>query len=181
MTEKAAEIISGLKSVDICHVTFKPSSVDGILQVVNIVAANPNFAIIMQWTGGHASGHHSFEDFHQPILSTYSSICRCDNIVLVVGCSFGSSDNTWPYLSGDWSKEFGVGPMPFDDFLFSSHVMVAKEAHISLSIKDLIVAAAGIDDSQWEGTYVKDTGGIITVCSELGEPIHKVNNRALKL
>jgi fatty acid synthase subunit alpha, fungi type len=28
---------------------------------------------------------------------------------------------------------------------------------------------------------VKDTGGIITVRSELGEPVHKVNNRALKL
>jgi enoyl reductase-like protein len=59
--------------------------------------------------------------------------------------------------------------------------MVAKEAHTSPSVKDLIVAAAGVSDSQWEGTYVKDTGGIITVRSELGEPIHKVNNRALKL
>jgi fatty acid synthase subunit alpha len=28
---------------------------------------------------------------------------------------------------------------------------------------------------------VKDTGGIITVRSELGEPIHKVNNRAFRL
>lgn len=28
---------------------------------------------------------------------------------------------------------------------------------------------------------MKDTGGIITVRSELGEPIHKVNNHALKL
>jgi len=28
---------------------------------------------------------------------------------------------------------------------------------------------------------VKDTGGVITVRSELGEPIHKVNNRALML
>jgi len=29
--------------------------------------------------------------------------------------------------------------------------------------------------------YVKDTGGVITVRSELGEPIHKVNNHALML
>jgi enoyl reductase-like protein len=28
---------------------------------------------------------------------------------------------------------------------------------------------------------VKDTGGVITVRSELGEPIHNANNRALKL
>jgi hypothetical protein len=73
--------------------------------------------------------------------------------------------------------------IPFGGFLFGSHVMVAKEAHTSPFVKDLIVAAAGVDDSQWEGTYVKDTGGIITVRSELGEPIHKVNtscSQALK-
>ena len=41
--------------------------------------------------------------------------------------------------------------------------MVAKETHTSPespSVKDLIVAAAGVDDSQWEGTYVKDTATI---------------------
>ena len=47
-----------------------------IRQVVNIVAADPDFTIIMQWTGRHPGGHHSFEDFHQPILTTYSSIRR---------------------------------------------------------------------------------------------------------
>jgi len=31
------------------------------------------------------------------------------------------------------------------------------------------------------GGYLRETGGIITVRSELGEPIHKVNNRALRL
>jgi enoyl reductase-like protein len=40
-TEKAAEIINGLKSAGICHVAFKPGSIDGICQV-NIVAANPD-------------------------------------------------------------------------------------------------------------------------------------------
>lgn len=59
--------------------------------------------------------------------------------------------------------------------------MVANEAHTSPSVKDLIVAAAGVVDSEWEGTYVKETGGIVAVRSELGEPIHKVNNCALRL
>jgi fatty acid synthase subunit alpha, fungi type len=74
-------------------------------------------------------------------------------------------------------KQFSVEPMSFNGSLFGSHV-VAKEAHTSPSLKDLIVA---VSDVQWEGTYVKDTGGVITVHSELGEPIHKVNNHALKL
>jgi fatty acid synthase subunit alpha, fungi type len=73
-TEKAAEIIDALRSAGIKHVAFKPGSVDGIRQVVAIAAANPDFPIILQWTGGCAGGHHSYEDFHQPILQTYGTI-----------------------------------------------------------------------------------------------------------
>jgi enoyl reductase-like protein len=36
--------------------------------------------------------------------------------------------------------------------------MVAKEAHTGPSVKDLIVAAAGVDDMAWEGSYTKVTG-----------------------
>jgi enoyl reductase-like protein len=58
------------------------------------------------------------------------------------------SDDTWPYLTGDWSKEFGVEPIPFDCFLFASRIMVAKdsEVHTSPSVEDLIVAVAGVDE-----------------------------------
>jgi fatty acid synthase subunit alpha len=181
-TEKAAEIIDGLRASGIKHVSFKPGSIDGIRQVVNIAAANPDFPIIMQWTGGRAGGHHSFEDFHQPILATYRSIRQHPNIILVGGSGFGSADDVWEYLTGDWSvSRFSVQPMPFDGFLFASRVMVAKEAHTSGSVKDLIVAASGVDDKDWEGTYSKPTGDILTVRSELGEPIHKVATRAVKL
>ncbi|KAL4066936.1 hypothetical protein J3A83DRAFT_4165578 [Scleroderma citrinum] len=181
-TEKAAEIIGGLRNAGIKHVSFKPGSVDGIRQVVNIAAANPDFPIILQWTGGRAGGHHSYEDFHMPILKTYAAIRQHDNICLVGGSGFGGADDLWPYLTGDWSKDkYNTHPMPFDGFLFASRVMVAKEAHTSSSVKDLIVAAPGVDDKDWENTYVKPTGGILTVRSELGEPIHKVANRAVKL
>ena len=54
--------------------------------------------------------------------------------------------------------------MPYDGFLFGSR----KEAHTSPSVKGLIVAAAGVDDLQWEGTYVKDTGGIIIALRAMG-------------
>ncbi|KAF8638240.1 hypothetical protein AX17_002262 [Amanita inopinata Kibby_2008] len=181
-TEKAAEIIESLKIAGIKHVSFKPGSVDGIRQVVNIAAANPDFPIVLQWTGGRAGGHHSYEDFHQPILATYRTIRQHENICLIAGSGFGSADDVWPYLTGDWSTQmFNVQPMPFDGFLFASRVMVAKEAHTSSSVKDLIVAASGVDDSKWEGTYDRPTGGILTVKSELGEPIHKVANRAVRL
>ncbi|KAJ3046771.1 beta subunit of fatty acid synthetase [Rhizoclosmatium hyalinum] len=33
------------------------------------------------------------------------------------------------------------------------------------------------DEASWENTYKDPTGGIVTVKSELGEPIHKIANR----
>ena len=118
--------------------------------MINIAAANPDYPIIMQWTGGRAGGHHSCEDFHAPILATYSSIRQHPNISLVAGSGFGGADDTYPYLSGEWSEKlYGVARMPFDGFLFASRVMVAKEAHTSETVKQLIVDAAGVDDDQW--------------------------------
>ena len=45
--------------------------------------------------------------------------------------------------------------------------------HISPSVKGVVAASSGVGGSQWEGTYAKSTGGILTVHSELDEPIHK--------
>ncbi|POV99570.1 hypothetical protein PSHT_13435 [Puccinia striiformis] len=181
-TEKAKEIIAGLREAGIKHVSFKPGSVDGIRQVINIAAANPDFPVICQWTGGRAGGHHSCEDFHQPILATYASIRNHSNLILVVGSGFGSAEDVYPYLTGQWSRDrFDVEMMPFDGVLFASRMMVAKEAATSQSVKELIVKAAGVPDEKWEGTYDRETGGIITVTSELGEPIHKIATRGIKL
>lgn len=76
---------------------------------------------------------------------------------------------------------FNLQPMPFDGALYASRVMVAKEADTSPAVKKLIVEAPGVDDAQWEGTYDRPTGGILTVKSELGEPIHKIATRGVKL
>lgn len=95
-SEKATEIITALRSAGIKHVAFKPGSVEGIRQVVNIAAANPDYPIILQWTGGRAGGHHSCEDFHQPIISTYAAIRQQRNISLIAGSGFGGAEDVWP-------------------------------------------------------------------------------------
>ncbi|CEG69980.1 Putative Fatty acid synthase alpha subunit [Rhizopus microsporus] len=179
--ELANEIIANLQAAGLRHIAFKPGSVDTIRQVIAIAAANPTMPIIMQWTGGRAGGHHSFEDIHQPILETYAAIRRQPNIVLVAGSGFGGADDTLPYITGDWSAKFDYPPMPFDGILFGSRMMVAKEGLASPAAKQAMVDATGVDDADWEKTYKGPAGGIITVLSELGEPIHKVATRGVRL
>ena len=168
-----------IETLGIKHIAFKPGSVEAIQQTINIAKANPTFPVFLQWTGGRGGGHHSFEDFHQPILQMYSRIRKCDNLVLVAGSGFGGADDTYPYLTGTWSTRFGYPPMPYDGCLFGSRLMTAKEAHTSKNAKKAIVDAEGLDDGDWEKTYKGPAGGVITVRSEMGEPIHKLATRGV--
>ena len=168
-----------IETLGIKYIAFKPGSVEAIQAVINVAKANPLFPVILQWTGGRGGGHHSFEDFHQPILQMYGRIRRCDNIILVAGSGFGGSEDTYPYLTGSWTGRFSYPPMPFDGCLFGSRMMTAKECHTSKMAKQAIVDAQGIDDSQWEKTYKGPAGGVITVRSEMGEPIHKLATRGV--
>lgn len=176
--EVATEYIEDL---GLTHLGLKPGSIDAINQTIAIAKAHPNFPIVLQWTGGRGGGHHSFEDFHQPVLQMYSKIRTCLNIVLVAGSGFGADEDSYPYLAGSWSAKFGYPPMPFDGVLFGSRVMTAKEAHTSLAAKKAIADCAGVTDDKWEMTYKKPTGGIVTVKSEMGEPIHKIATRGVML
>jgi len=169
-----------IETLGLKHISFKPGSVDAIQAVINIAKANPTFPVILQWTGGRGGGHHSFEDFHQPILQMYGRIRRTENIILVAGSGFGGAEDTYPYITGEWSKKYGYPPMPFDGCLFGSRMMVAKEAHTSKSAKQAIIDAEGLDDGDWEKTYKGPAGGVITVRSEMGEPIHKLATRGVR-
>ncbi|KAG7402946.1 Fatty acid synthase subunit beta [Fusarium oxysporum f. sp. rapae] len=169
-----------IETLGLKHISFKPGSVDAIQSVINIARANPHFPIMLQWTGGRGGGHHSFEDFHQPILQMYGRIRRQENIILVAGSGFGGADDTYPYITGEWAKKYGYPPMPFDGCLFGSRMMVAKEAHTSKDVKEAIVAAPGLEDSDWEQTYKGPAGGVLTVRSEMGEPMHKLATRGVR-
>ncbi|KAH3679792.1 hypothetical protein WICPIJ_008526 [Wickerhamomyces pijperi] len=170
-----------IETLGLTHLGLKPGSIDSINQAIAIAKAHPTFPIVLQWTGGRGGGHHSFEDFHQPILQMYSKIRRCSNISLIAGSGFGSAEDTYPYITGEWSRAFNYPPMPFDGILVGSRVMVAKEAKTSPAAKQAIADAPGVPESQWEQTYKKPTGGIVTVRSEMGEPIHKLATRGVML
>jgi len=178
----STEIVTGyINTMGLKHIGLKPGSIEAIHQVIKIARENPAFPIVMQWTGGRGGGHHSYEDFHQPILQTYDLIRGCPNIILVAGSGFGGYEDSYPYLSGTWSEKYQEMLMPFDGILLGSRVLVAKEAKTSLAAKKAIVNTPGVDDSRWEETYKSDAGGIRTVISEMGEPIHKLATRGVNL
>ena len=178
----SAEIVKDyIETLGLKHISFKPGSTDAIKQVIVIAKTHPTFPIGLQWTGGRGGGHHSYEDFHTPILETYGQIRQCENIVLIAGSGFGGAEDTFPYLNGEWSSSMGYPRMPFDGVLLASRMMVAKEAHTSPQAKKLIVEAAGVEDSEWHTSYTEPTGGVVTVKSEWGQPIHKLATRAVLL
>ena len=143
------------------YIGFKPGSVGSVKQVIDIANRNPDFPVIMKLTGGRGGGHHSFEDFHTPMLQMYGHIRRCRNIILVAGCGFGDAEDSYPCLTGDWARKFGYPMMPFDGILLGSRMMVAKEAHTSIQVKRAIVEAKGVADADWAGSYDQATGGVL--------------------
>ncbi|KAJ2599003.1 fatty acid synthase alpha subunit Lsd1, partial [Coemansia sp. RSA 1722] len=178
--EKALEIIETLRANGFRHMSFKPSNAQAILTVVEIAQKCDGFPVGLQWTGGRAGGHHSFEDFHQPILQTYSAIRAQKNIVLIAGSGFGDAEGSLPYLTGDWSTGFGYAPMPFDGILLGSRVMVAKETATELAAKELIVSVSGMTDAEWIESVDDVQGGMTTITSEYGEKNHVIATRAAK-
>ncbi|ETS77641.1 hypothetical protein PFICI_09703 [Pestalotiopsis fici W106-1] len=178
-SEVAAQYI---ETLGIEHISFKPGSIGAIRDVISIAKAHPTFPIILQWTGGRGGGHHSCEDFHQPLLETYSEIRRCSNLYLVVGSGFGDGKGMLPYLTGSWSVPFGRPEMPCDGILLGSRMMVATDSNTSPSVKKVLVKASGVNDSEWEQSYEKTgAAGVLTVTSEMGQPIHKVATRGVRL
>jgi len=142
--------------------------------------------VILQWTGGRAGGHHSFEDMHQPLMTAYGEMRSCPNVVLVAGSGIGDAKSALPYITGEWSVKgpYFAARMPFDAVLLGSRMMVATEAATSPEVKDLLVRTPGVkqaDEKKWEQSYDGIAGGVLTVKSELGEPIHKIANRGMML
>ncbi|RYP69141.1 hypothetical protein DL771_006235 [Monosporascus sp. 5C6A] len=175
----AAEYI---QTLGLRHISFKPGSVAAIREVIMIAKAHPTFPVILQWTGGRGGGHHSCEDFHEPLIETYSEIRRCPNLYLVLGSGFGNGASAYSYLTGEWSLKYGRPAMPCDGMLLGSRMMVAREAHTSPQAKALLLKAPGVDDAMWESSYNASdaAGGVLTVTSEMGQPIHKLATRGVR-
>ncbi|PNP75519.1 hypothetical protein FNYG_11148 [Fusarium nygamai] len=178
----SVEVVQGyVERLQLQHVALKPGSTEAIERTLRIAKALQPLPVVLQWTGGRGGGHHSNEDFHAPLISMYGKIRAQDNVILVVGSGFGGSSDTLPYITGKWASDMGLPPMPVDGILLGSRVMVSKEAHTSPETKHLIVATEGAPDNEWSGTSSRPTGGVLSVISEMRQPIHKIATRAVRL
>ncbi|KAF5627600.1 fatty acid synthase subunit beta [Fusarium tjaetaba] len=163
------------------HIALKPGSIEAIQATLEIARSLEPLPVVLQWTGGRGGGHHSDQDFHSPLRHMYGRIRAHPNVVLVVGSGFGSSVETFQYLTGDWATDMGLASMPVDGVLLGSRVMVAKEARTSPAAKAVIVATDGVQDSEWQDASSCAAGGILSVVSEMRQPIHKISTRAVRL
>ncbi|KAJ4387236.1 beta subunit of fatty acid synthetase [Gnomoniopsis smithogilvyi] len=177
----ATVVSEWIKLMELSYIGFKPASSAAILQVLDIARAHPTLPVLLQWTGGRAGGHHSREDFHQPILDTYQAIREVNNVILVGGSGFGDATGSWPYISGEWSQAFGRGPMPFDATLIGTCIMTTQEAKTSPAVKQAMVNAPGVKGEDWQASMQGGAGGVISIISHLGEAMHVIATRGMLL
>ncbi|KAJ1950641.1 fatty acid synthase alpha subunit Lsd1 [Linderina macrospora] len=174
----ASEIVSSIKDAGLRHITLKASTLEDIRSAIAISKVDHEFPVIMQWMGGRNSGYHSWDDFYQPILETYSLLRFHRNIVLVAGSGVGDMESAIKYVSGQWSVPFGRSPMPFDGVALGSRVLIAKESGLNDAAKQLIADTAGVAANEWTDSSSGVAGGVTSVVGENGQPMHVLATRA---
>ncbi|KAJ2874506.1 fatty acid synthase alpha subunit Lsd1 [Coemansia aciculifera] len=186
---QASQLICCLQAAGLGYFALKPTTVAQIQQTLDIAQANPSAVIVMQWTGGRTGGAHSFEEFHMPIMQMYKQVRQHYNVVLVANSGFGDADSALPYVTGAWGQDVGRAHMPFDGIMLGSRAMVALEARTDDAVKQLIVAAKGMDQYNVECLFVDDNNnggvesgcGVVSILSADGTPTHVLATRAALL
>ncbi|KAJ2075660.1 fatty acid synthase alpha subunit Lsd1 [Coemansia sp. S155-1] len=186
---QASQLICSLQAAGLCYFALKPTTVAQIQQTLDIAQANPSAVIVMQWTGGRTGGAHSFEEFHMPIMQMYKQIRQHRNVVLVANSGFGDADSALPYVTGAWGQDVGRAHMPFDGIMLGSRAMVALEARADDAVKQLIVAAKGMDPYNVECLFTDDNNnggvesgcGVVSILAADGTPTHVLATRAALL
>ncbi|RBP97639.1 type I polyketide synthase [Bifidobacterium aemilianum] len=188
--EEAKGLIASLKADGFPYVAFKPGTVDQIRQVIAIAKAVVPTMVIVEVEGGAAGGHHSWESLDDLLASTYADVRACDNLVLVAGGGIGSPQRAADYISGQWSRAYGLPDMPVDGVLVGTAAMTAKEAHTSPQVKRMLVETPGIAHTadpdpfapmgeQWVPSG-QERGGVTSGLSHLHADIYELENSSAR-
>lgn len=197
--DEAKELVETLQADGFPYVAFKPGTVEQIRQVVRIAKAVKPATIIAQVEGGSAGGHHSWESLDDLLISTYSQVRECNNLVLVAGGGIGTPSRAADYISGEWSNKYGLPNMPVDAVMIGTAAMTAKEAHTSAQVKRMLVETPGIteaNDACVEGLGASEdpfapigerwvpsgkvVGGVTSGLSHLHADIYEIENASAR-
>ncbi|MCI1804944.1 type I polyketide synthase [Bifidobacterium psychraerophilum] len=185
--DEAKDLIASLQADGFPYVSFKPGTVDQIRQVVRIAKAVAPTDVLIEVEGGAAGGHHSWESLDDLLVSTYAEMRSCENLVLVVGGGIGTPERAADYISGEWSRTYGLPDMPVDGVLVGTAAMTAKEAHTSAQVKQMLVDTPGITDNgpdadpfaplgeKWVPSG-QSVGGVTSGLSHLHADIYELEN-----
>ncbi|WP_165009622.1 type I polyketide synthase [Corynebacterium lizhenjunii] len=176
--EEAIALVRQLQADNFPWVAFKPGTVRQIEQVLEIADA-VDVPIIMQVEGGHAGGHHSWEDLDELLLETYARIRQRENVLLAVGGGIGTPERGAHYLLGTWAQAHGRPDMPVDAIMVGTAAMAAAESTASASVKQALVAATGrTDNGGWapSGQPGAHDWDVVSSRSQLGADIHELEN-----
>lgn len=179
--EEATQLVARLRDEGFPYIAFKPGTVDQIRQTVAIARACPGAPLIVQVEDGHAGGHHSWEGLDDLLLATYAEI-RDAGLVLAVGGGLGDPAVASSYLTGAWSRRYGLARMPVDAVFVGTVAMTAKEARTTPDVKELLVRTSGIaidDEGGWVAAGAS-RGGITSTQSSLHADMYNVENSAAK-
>ena len=180
--EEALALVRQLHEDNIPWVAFKPGAVRQVKKILDIADDLPEATIIMQVEGGKAGGHHSWEDLDDLLIETYADIRERDNVVLMAAGGIGAPERGAQYLTGEWSKVYGLPAMPVDAIMIGTAAMATLESTASESVKQALVSTQGLEDIPGGG-WVPAGGardGIASGRSQLGADIHEIDNTFAK-
>lgn len=179
--DEALELINRLRGEGFAYVAFKPGTVAQIKQVVDIAHHAEGAPLIVQVEDGHAGGHHSWENLDDLLLSTYADM-REAGLVITVGGGLGTPDRAAKYLTGEWSRSYGLPAMPVDGIFIGTAAMTAKEAKTNPDVKQLLVHISGVAAEENGGWVAAGEvrGGITSSQSSLHADMYNVENSAAR-
>jgi fatty acid synthase len=175
--EEAVALLRVLNSVGARYNSFKPGNDRELKEVLAIADAAADLQIIVQIEGGHAGGHHSWEDLDDLLLRNYTALRSKPNLHVAVGGGIGTPVRAAKYINGTWANDYGSRSLPVDAVFLGTVAMACLEAKTSQSVKDALVAARGTDRWIADGTFVD---GVTSGRSQLDASVYYLDTSAAR-
>src|SRR5699024_103764 len=122
------------------------------------------------------------------LTETYADIRERDNVVLMAAGGIGAPERGAQYLTGEWSKVYGLPAMPVDAIMIGTAAMATKASTAAASGKQALVATQALEETP--GTENIAGGGPVPAGgvrdgtaagrSQRGADIHEIDNTFAK-